>query len=102
MRPAVVAGAGAQVDDPVGVGHHGLVVLDHDHRLARVHQPIQQSQQVLDVRQVQARGRHVEPIDAAADNDMAAVGCGKPSIYGRGGAELRTAVAHSILGLKRR
>ena len=27
---AVVAGAGADVDDPVGVRHDGLVVLDHD------------------------------------------------------------------------
>jgi hypothetical protein len=26
--PAVVAGAGAEVDDPVGVRHHRLVVLD--------------------------------------------------------------------------
>jgi hypothetical protein len=27
---AVVTGAGAEVDDPVGVRHHGLVVLDDD------------------------------------------------------------------------
>jgi hypothetical protein len=27
MAAAVVARAGAQVDDPVGVGHHGLVGL---------------------------------------------------------------------------
>ena len=27
---AVVAGAGAEVDDPVGVRHDRLVVLDHD------------------------------------------------------------------------
>ncbi len=31
---ALVAGARAEVDDPVGVRHHGLVVLDHDHGLA--------------------------------------------------------------------
>jgi hypothetical protein len=31
---AVVAGAGAEVDDPVGVCHDRLVVLDHDDRLA--------------------------------------------------------------------
>ena len=28
---AVVAGARAEVDDPVGVRHHGLMMLDHDH-----------------------------------------------------------------------
>src|SRR4051794_8095927 len=31
---AVVAGAGAEVDDPVGVRHDRLVVLDDDDRLA--------------------------------------------------------------------
>ena len=40
---AVVAGAGAQVDDPVGVRLHGLVVLDDDDRLAGVDQPVQQA-----------------------------------------------------------
>ncbi len=30
---AVVAGTGTEVDDPVGVGHDRLVVLDDDHRL---------------------------------------------------------------------
>ena len=29
---AVVAGAGAEVDDPAGVGHDRLVVLDHVRR----------------------------------------------------------------------
>src|SRR5690606_12618630 len=47
--PAVVTGARTDVDDPVGVGHHRLVVLDHDHRLAVVDQPVQQPQQLLDV-----------------------------------------------------
>jgi hypothetical protein len=29
-----VAGTGARIDDPAGVPHHGLIVLDHDDRLA--------------------------------------------------------------------
>ncbi|GII54923.1 hypothetical protein Pth03_33120 [Planotetraspora thailandica] len=33
IRPAVMAGAGAEVDDPVGVHHDRLVVLDDDDRL---------------------------------------------------------------------
>ena len=37
---AVVTGAGAQVDDPVGVRHHRLVVLDDDYRLASVDEPV--------------------------------------------------------------
>lgn len=31
---AVMSGARSQVDDPVGVRHDRLVMLDHDHRLA--------------------------------------------------------------------
>jgi hypothetical protein len=30
---AVVTGAGAEVDDPIRVSHHSLMVLDHDYRL---------------------------------------------------------------------
>ena len=32
--PAVTSGTGPQVDHPVGVRHHRLVMLNHDHRLA--------------------------------------------------------------------
>ena len=41
---AVVPCSRAEVDDPVRVRHHGLVVLHDDDRLARVHQSIQQGQ----------------------------------------------------------
>ena len=58
--PAVVAGAGAEVDDPVGVRHHGLVVLDHDDRLAGVDEAVEQAEQLLDVREVKAGGRLVD------------------------------------------
>ena len=30
---SIMAGSGAEVDDPVGVGHHCLVVFDHNDRL---------------------------------------------------------------------
>ena len=67
---AVVAGSGAQVDDPVGVGHHREVVLDHDHRLARLDQPVEQGEQVVDVGEVEARGRFVEHVDAAVGGHL--------------------------------
>ena len=51
---AVVAGARAEVDDPVGVRHDRLVVLDDDDRLAGVDEPVEQAEQLLDVGQVQA------------------------------------------------
>ena len=62
---AVVAGAGAEVDDPVGVRHDRLVVLDDDHRLAGVDQPVEQAEQLVDVGEVEAGGRLVEHVDAA-------------------------------------
>ena len=62
---AVVAGARAEVDDPVGVRHDRLVVLDDDDRLAGVDEPVEQAEQLLDVGEVQAGGRLVEDVDAA-------------------------------------
>src|SRR5487761_1636790 len=62
---AVVAGAGAEVDDPVGVRHDRLVVLDDDDRLAGVDEPVEQAEQLLDVGEVEAAGRLVEDVDAA-------------------------------------
>jgi hypothetical protein len=62
---AVVARAGPEVDDPVRVCHHRLVVLDHDHRLAGVDESVEQTEQLLHVGEVQPRGRLVEHVDAA-------------------------------------
>jgi hypothetical protein len=59
---AVLTGARTQVDDPVGVGHHGLVMLDHDDRVAIVNEPVQQGQELVDIRQVQAAGRLVQHV----------------------------------------
>ena len=49
---AVVSGAGAEVDDPVGVRHDRLVVLDDDHRLTRVDEPVEQPEQLFDIGEV--------------------------------------------------
>src|SRR5712691_4890314 len=62
---AVVAGAGAKVDDPVGVRHDPLVMLDDDDRLAGVDEPVEQAEQLLDIGEVEASGRLVEEVDAA-------------------------------------
>src|SRR5699024_11885306 len=43
----------------------GLVVLDDDDGPARVHQPVEQVEQLLDVGQVQPGGRLVEEVDPA-------------------------------------
>src|SRR6185503_3203975 len=62
---AVVAGTGAEVDDPVSVRHDGLVVLDDDDRLAGIDEPVQQAEQLRDVGEVQAGGGLVEDVDTA-------------------------------------
>lgn len=41
---AVVAGGRTEVDDPVGVGHDRLVMLDDHDRPASVHEPVEQTE----------------------------------------------------------
>src|SRR6266566_433384 len=62
---AVVAGPRAEVDDPVGVRHDRLVMLDDDDRLAGVDEPVEQTEQLLNVSEVEAGGRLVQDVDAA-------------------------------------
>ncbi len=62
---AVVAGARAEVDNPVGVRHYRLVVLNDDDRLTGVDEPVKQAQQMLDVSEVQAGSRFVEYVYTA-------------------------------------
>ena len=62
IRPPSWPGARAEVDDPVGVRHDRLVVLDDDHRVAGVDQPVEQAEQLVDVGQVQAGGGLVQHV----------------------------------------
>src|SRR3954469_22332634 len=59
----VMAGTGTQVDDPIGMRHDRLVVLDDDDRLTRVDEPVEQREQLFDVSEVQTAGRLVEDVD---------------------------------------
>ena len=64
----VLAGAGPEVDEVIGGHHRALVVLDHDHRVAEVAQPVEGGDQLLVVALVQAdRGlvEHVHHADQA-------------------------------------
>jgi hypothetical protein len=65
-----VTGTRTEVDDPVGVCHDRLVVLDYDDRLAGVDEPVEQAEQLLDVGEVQPAGRLVEDVSAASLADM--------------------------------
>ena len=60
-----MARSGAEVDDPVGVHHHGLVVLNDDEGAAAVHEVVQEQQHGLDVGRVQSDSRLIEHDDGA-------------------------------------
>ncbi len=62
---AVLAGAGADVDEVVGRAHRLLVVLDDDHRVAEVAQAQQRVDQAVVVALVQADGGLVEDVEHA-------------------------------------
>ena len=82
---AVLAGAGADVDDPVGDLDGVLVVLDDDQRVAHVAQPDQGLDQPVVVALVQADGRLVQDVEHA-DQAGADLG-GQPDALGLAAGE---------------
>ena len=70
----VLAGAGADVDDPVGGADGVLVVLDDDQGVAEVLEPHQRLDEALVVALVQADGRLVEDVE---DADQAGADLGR-------------------------
>ena len=63
--PAVLAGAGTEVDDVVGGAHRALVVLDDDHGVAEVAQPREHVEQLVVVALVQPDRGLVEDVEHA-------------------------------------
>ena len=63
--PAVLARAGTHVDEPVGRAHHLLVVLDDQHRVAEVAQPLERPDEPVVVALVQADRGLVEDVEHA-------------------------------------
>ena len=62
---AVLAGARAHVDEPVGAAHHLLVVLDDEHGVTEVAQPLKRRDQLAVVALVEADRRLVEDVEDA-------------------------------------
>ena len=93
---AVLAGAGADVDDPVGGADRVLVVLDDDQGVAQVAQPDQGLDQPVVVALVQADGRLVEDVEHA-DQAGADLG-GQPDALGlAAGQRARRAVEREVV-----
>src|SRR5215213_4759808 len=63
-----------EVDDPVGLLDHVEVVLDHEHRVARVDEPLQHLEQLLDVGEVEAGRRLVEDVERPARRHLRQLG----------------------------
>ena len=63
--PAVLAGAGPHVHEPVGRAHHLLVVLDDEHGVAEVPEPLEGRDQTPVVPLVEADRRLVEDVEDA-------------------------------------
>ena len=85
--PAVPAGARAEVDDPVGLLHRLVVVLDHHHRVADVAQVLERRQQLLVVALVQADRGLVQHVDDAGQ--LAADLAGQPDALALAARERR-------------
>ena len=68
---ARLAALGAEVDHPVGLLDHVEVVLDHEHRVAGVDEPLQHLEQLLDVGEVEPGRRLVEDVERPAGRHLA-------------------------------
>ena len=68
-QTAAGAAFGTHIDHPVGRFDDVEVMLDHDHRVAGVDQPVQHLQQVLHIGEMQAGRRFVKDIDRAPGGD---------------------------------
>ena len=61
----MLAGAGAEIDEVVRRAHRLLVVLNHDHGVADVAQPLERRDELLVVALVQSDRRLVEDVEHA-------------------------------------
>ena len=62
---AVLAGAGAEVDEVIGLAHRLLVVLDDDDRVAEIAELLERREQARVVALMQPDGRLVEDVEHA-------------------------------------
>ncbi len=71
---AVLAGAGAEVDEVVGGAHDGLFVFDDDEGVALVAQAVHDADEALDVAGMQADGGFIEHEQGAGEGGAEAGG----------------------------
>jgi len=64
---AVDAGAGAEIDDPVGLLHSVFIVFDHDQGISSIFQSGENFQEVGIVARMEADTRFVEDVEDALE-----------------------------------
>src|SRR5215469_12155148 len=62
---ALIASFWPQINDPVCVANHIEVVLNHNHRVPAIYQPVHEGEQATNIRQVQASCRLIHDINTA-------------------------------------
>ena len=67
ISPAMDAGARPDIDDVIGLEDGILVMLDHDHGVAEIAQPLQRLQEACIVALMQADRRLVEHVEHAGE-----------------------------------
>ena len=69
--PATRSAVGAEVNDPVGRLDHVEVVLDDEHRVAGIHESVQNLKKFLDIGEVESRCGLIEDVDRLAGRSFA-------------------------------
>ena len=64
----------AEVDEPVGLLDHVEVVLDHEHGVACIDEPLEHLQELLDIGEMKAGCRFVKDVERPACGDLAELG----------------------------
>ena len=101
ISPPLTPGPGPEIDEPVGRAHRVLVVLDDDHGVAQVAQPLQGGDQAVVVARVQADRRLVEDVEHA--DQPAADLAGQADALGlAAGERRRRAVERQVVQARRR
>ncbi len=97
---ALIATFRAQINDPVGTAYHIEIVLNHEHRVALIHEPLNHIHQLVHVVETQTRGGLIDQIEGLAGGALGEFGGQLHSLgltAGEGGgrlAQLHVAEAH--------
>ena len=91
-----IAGFGAEVEDPVGFGGDGHVVLDDDYRVAFIDEAVEDVDEALDVFEVEADGGFLDEVEIALGEAGVVEGRLGAAAFGEFGDESSIPHIHSL------